>query len=497
MRVDGIETDSVTQIGETTATYYGTIHSGTDIIEFGFYYATDTTTTNLEAGTATAVMCYNNVGAPLQLTDSIFSKDLTELTNRSAYYFRAYMKDAMGNYIYGKKIRYHSERRDFSLTLDGDGDALAMDETSTAQFINDWGSSATSFSLEFWLRKGDATVSKQVLCDNTSLVGGYALSLENGRITLENHLGSFVASTLEIQDLAWHYIGVTYNATDVLIYIDDSVSATLTLTVLDPLVNNCFIGAAYTGLALADELNGNLDAMRFWNRTLTAEEISALAYDIVQEGSVPNTVQLVGSGEIIAGLPWSSLRASLGFNVKSTVEGATAIPLSLSYKNQDDLHNYAFFHNDARLGNDVVAFNMVAFGNAKPSPFLPRVNWRYNATDSIWTTSNHWSGYAYPGEGVGAGVFSDVSAGAMINDSIYCKYAIINTSSHAATVTLTPPDVQILVDREDEIGTYAVSDNALVTLTVLQGIIPSLFIPRVDNEDADIIIENGSMEVHE
>ncbi len=489
--ISGIQTDSVTRIEETTATYYGYLWAGNDIEEYGFYYSTDNDVSKLVEGTAQKAQVYSGVAVDV---DSVYlSYDVSSLTNRSAYYFRAFMKDADDNYFYGNVVRFVSEKRDFSLLLDGDGDCVVVDEFYTDSLINDWGG-ANTFSVDFWMKKNSTSTARQVLIQNYAATAGYTLALNNGYVSLESHSGASVLSALQITDEDWHHLALTYNNGIARIYIDDSVSGALSLTLAQAGEDaNCFIGAGYTGAVLEDEFNGHLDAMRFWNVTLTSEQVSELLYDIVEQGA-GSAVMGVGSGKVINALNWNNLIVSLAFNVKSTEEAIQDFSGALNYENQQQLHNCPFFHSDARLGADSVSFNLVAFGNAKPSPYLPRAYWRYDNTNVVWQSADNWSGFAYPGEGASAAQYPDVASSDMENDSAYCKYTIVSGSSSMATVTTTPPQVQVLVDRDENIGTYYVDDTNS-ELWIMQGIRPVIFGQRVEDEEGAIVIEEGAMEV--
>lgn len=488
-------TDSVTMIGETTATIYGSILSGIDIVEYGFYYSMDNATATLAQGGG-ALFETDYVGGAIDINDIVYSCDISGLINRLAYYCRAYMKDASDNYYYGDVVRFLSEKRDFSLALDGFGDALVVDEASTDLFINDWGAMGNTFSVEFWLKKGSPSVSKQVVISDTSATGGYLVGLNNGNVFIENHVGIAASSALEIDDQDWHHVACSYNNGAAYIYIDDSVSSELLINIVQPVVAdaNCFIGATYQGASLMNEFSGHVDAMRFWDVALTSDQVGELLYDIVEEGSVPNTVVGVGAGRDVPSLLWENLTVSLGFNVMSTVEGIKDFPSSFTFSSQNEMYDYPFMHNDARLGADSISVNLIVIGNAKPSPYLPRVYWRIDNTSSSWMTPENWSGYAYPGQGVVTAGYSDVTPVDISNDSSYCQYTVVDSSAHNAIISATPPEVQVLVDHSDSIGTYSVQGAAPV-FTILRGVHRDIFNVAIDNEQGSIVLEEGSVEV--
>ncbi len=490
-----IKTDSVTQIKETSAVLYGSIPKAFDVVDYGFYISSDNDTSLLISGSAREVKPTSvSTG---DLSDLHFSCSSDLLTNRSGYYFRAYLKDATGQYVYGNVQRFISEKRDFSLYLDGDGDCLIIDEQNTDSLINDWGDADQTFSVEFWLKNESVSLDKQVLLSNVSASSGYQIALDAGAIVLEIPIpiGTSVSSGLQITDQEWHHVAVSYNNGNALIFIDDSISSA-SITIAKPTAGevNYFIGAVYNGIELEHAFHGHLDAMRFWNVALLPEQVSELLYDNIHEGVVANTVEGQGSGHVIPGLAWENLTASLGFNVKSTKEDDTSFPESFLYEDQTQLHQFPFFHNDACLGDDKRGFNAIAIGDATVSPYLPRIYWRYNAADSVWTDSNNWGAYAYPGQGVLAAEYLDVTTVDLVNDSAYCQYVIVGESTHnACVIGVIPPEVQVLVDRDNSIGTYYVDESA--ELTILKGVSPSLFSSRVEMSSGSIVIEGGAVEV--
>ncbi len=498
-------TDSVTKIGETTATFYGSIFSGWSIVEYGFYYSTDNDESKLiNGGTDSCVTAYSDVA--IDTSNLIYSCDVTGLTNRSAYYFRSYMKDTSDNYTYGKVVRFLSEKRDFSLALDGDGDFLLIDSTTTRDVINDWGASENTFSVDFWMRNASSDTTKMVIISDTctdysttpSTSLGYMIAYRKGMIYFENR-GYLNRTDSVVFDQEWHHIACTYKDRENCIYVDGRLitSKHPVFWFTRPNVNlSCKIGCTNDSKEFTKfyYFNGNIDAMRFWNVALTADQISELCYDNVQSNPSSNTITCIASGRVIPGLTAGNLTASLGFNVMSTQESVGAVPVDIHYPSQESLHYLPFFHADTRLPSDSTSFNIVAVGDAHPSPYLPRVHWRSNPTDSVWMNSSNWGGYAYPGQGVASVDYPDVSSSDLANDSVYCLYTIVDSSAIRPVVTGTPPDVQIFVDKDDRIGTYRV-DESDSKLTIIKGFYPRMFdAADIDSKDGAIDIEEGSLE---
>lgn len=484
-------TDSITSIGETSAKLCGSISLAEDIVEYGFYYSTNDTIALLSEGNALKKTVYNDVSFSTPVAN--FSSTITSLTNRSAYYCRSYMKDVNDNYFYGKVIRFLSEKRDFSLALDGNDDALIVDKASTTNTLNDWGASDNTFSVEFWVKKGSSSTTKQVIYANQDATGGYEISLENDIIKLINPASEVAQSVAKIKNEDWHYVAITYNAGNAIIYINDSASTSQSISITLPKDTNAFIGANYDGTNLTDEFNGNLDAMRFWNIALTASQIKELAYDEIKEGTTPNSVISIGSENVISSVNWSKLTANFGFNVMSTQEETQTMPANLDYTSQDQMHKCPFFHNNARLSADKPSFNLIAIGEAHPSPYLPRTNWLTNSTTTNWTDTANWSGNVYPGQGATKANYPDVTLTDLANDSTYCLYTIINTATNKPLIDATPTELQILIDREENTGTYLVVDPA--DLTIMKGVYPELFEQRANSDSGSIIINEGAVEV--
>jgi len=287
-----ISTDSVTMITEETAKLWGLISEARKIVEYGFCYSESALPAALLIGSATVVPVYSSLSSDFY--DEAVSVSVSGLNNRSGIYFRLYVKDLSGDYTYGEVIRFITEKRDFSLVLDGEGDALVIDESSTANEINDWGAADNAFSVEFWMRKGSISTAKQMLLSNANGGDGYSLYLANGLISLTNTLAT-ASSALSIDDTTWHYVALSYDGNEAIIYVDGDAGTAEIMSITAPTSTSCFIGAAYDGTSLEDEFNGHLDAMRFWNVSLSADQVYELAYDNIQEGSTANTVEGVAS----------------------------------------------------------------------------------------------------------------------------------------------------------------------------------------------------------
>lgn len=502
---NSIETDSVTKIGYDNATLYATIHEGAYVVEYGFCYSKDNTLANLVVGNANTHTVSPYVGASINIEDVDYSYNVVGLTNRSGYYFRSYMKDASGHYYYGKVIRFLSEKRDFSLLLDGNDACVIIDKESTDKYINDWGDSDNTFSVEFWMRKGDSDLYSYQI-SNISLTEGYEILLWNGKVSFHGPEIKDVRQPIRILDTDWHHIVIVYSNGNIKIFVDNSLSRDEALknssgvntTLSRPVFStNCVIGGRLKAGGLDHDFNGNIDALRFWNVALTPEQVSELLYDDVQEGVVPNTVETVGARRVIPDLAWDNLTASMDFNVMSTTLVEKDFPVSLDYSSQDDYQDYRFLHSNAHLGEDKVSFNAIALENVKLSPSIPRANWRRNPIDSVWTNSENWSGYAFPGQGATTGAYPDVTTTDLADDGDYCQYAVIDSSViHAVVKAVTPPEVQVLVDRHDSISTYRVDDANGARLTILREVVPAIFEELWTNSDSNIVIEEGSVEVH-
>lgn len=493
--VDRVETDSVTSIGKTTARFYGFVSGGFDIVEYGFLYSTDIDEANLTvANGATAVKTYE--GVAIDLISHSFNSDISALGYREAYYLRSYTKDDGDNYAYGNTIRFITEQRDFSLVLDGAGDAVVVDSTTTDTRLNNWGVNDTIFSLEFWMKKGSSETLEQVICFNEDGTDGYTVSLTNGDIVLSTPDGSSVSSAQKIDDEMWHYVAIAYDNGFASIYVDDTTSTAQAITINRPSTKHFIIGAGENAGVLQNEFEGYIDGLRFWKTPITPLQINELLHDNIREGGVTNTVVGEASERAVSSLSWADLTASLGFNVLSRQEGMKSYPADLDHTSQATYHDYPFFQSDVFGATDKSIFNVLAIGNAKPSPYLPRVYWRATNVDNDWLNSDNWSAYAYPGEGVVALDYPDVTSADIADDDDYCDYTIVDASDNSAIIGTTPPEVLSLIDREEGIGTYRV-DNSASELSILNGVYYNILDVIVDANDATIVITEGAVEAHE
>jgi len=162
---------------------------------------------------------------------------------------------SQGNVGYSTTAKVGSKSCDVSVDY-------AYNNTVVASADNTWTSS-------FWLNATDDS-NTDILC-----YAGDILLEESGlNIRLSRYNGfsyshtDTISATSAILDGTWHLITVTSDGTDTKAYIDGVLKATINVSVT---VNNLYYAYGLRGLP-----NGKIDDMRFYDDSLTADEVSAL-----------------------------------------------------------------------------------------------------------------------------------------------------------------------------------------------------------------------------
>lgn len=516
-----VSTEYVDSISETNAMLHAEITKGAAIAEYGFTYSQtkriDTLITYREIDndsiktvktTLTSTQDFSDIGK--------YNLDVNSLDPRQFCFYRAYIKDVNDSISEGLLRRFISEKRDLSLELDG-ASAVVVNTADCKKHVNTWGDD-NSFSIDFWVKRDRNNTAEHILHNS---VVDYGLSFDNNNnlgftngSNISNSNTLWTTTTLP-QDSTWYHVAFTYSPDSIRFYINGTKATTDgNIGQIQPAEDgdpgNLFIGCKnITAGTLKETFSGKIDALRFWSTSLTAGEIDTLLSEHTIINPTDSSLELTGRGGTMPNLSGEDLTCLFDFNAMSMIPNAeTAPPPTLSYLNNNEMFEYNFFQESSRLNkgtDDKSLFTLAVLGNAKPSVDLPWVGWRHNADDNRWLHEDSWTGYCYPGEGISNSElykFEDVTSIA-INDSVdYCEYTIINESTTGTTIAptvkdSTPPDVNVLVDRPHDLGSYEVDNTNNASLTIRKSIISRLFSNKVNTANSSVIrVNDGSIEVY-
>lgn len=191
-----------------------------------------------------------------------------------------------------------------------------IDFDGTDDFINfgDNNSVSGNFSIETWIKPNVINGNIQTILskrDFSDLSTGYDLRLRNNTISFYAN-SSFNLSTGGITANRWYHIAVTYDGTNYSLYVDGILRNSSSGSAPNPNTHHMLFGAMNrsNGIPL-HHFNGWIDEVRFWNLTLSTNQIREMMNQEIEDNTAVRGSVL---GLDIAGLNWSDLDAYYQMN---------------------------------------------------------------------------------------------------------------------------------------------------------------------------------------
>ncbi len=144
----------------------------------------------------------------------------------------------------------------------------------------------------------------------------------------DSHVTATNIATLALQ--TWEHIALTWNGTQYSVYLNGTLLTSGTYTGLTNLNSSADIGNDGNGTVRNEAMNGLIDRVKIYNRSLTSDEISTL-YNMDQ----PFLFQPIGNKEVDAG-------STLTFNVVPTYSGTTVTLSNNNLPSQPTFANNIF-----------------------------------------------------------------------------------------------------------------------------------------------------------
>jgi len=160
------------------------------------------------------------------------------------------------------------------ITFDGTDDYVDVADEPALDLTSNW-------TLEAWV-KLDAIGSQYGIIekyDNAASTGGYILRITSGNkvyvSTVNGTTGSFVASTTSLEANKWYHIAGTYDeaSTTIKVYINGVLEGTNSSVTFTSLAGTYPLRIGARGNDLLEKLDGQLDEVRIWNKTLSDLEL--------------------------------------------------------------------------------------------------------------------------------------------------------------------------------------------------------------------------------
>ncbi|MGB2088309.1 MAG: LamG-like jellyroll fold domain-containing protein, partial [Psychroflexus salarius] len=156
------------------------------------------------------------------------------------------------------------------LNFDGVDDYVELPDVAELSF-------SVNLTVEFWMKSNANPNNFEILVADGE--AGFGLLLNADGTIMLGAEGEFINSTSTLTDGEWHHVAGTFfldgNETSLKLYIDGTLDQSVILNGLlflnDP-STPVFIGGSVSGPA--NNFNGSMDDLHFWNTALTASEIS-------------------------------------------------------------------------------------------------------------------------------------------------------------------------------------------------------------------------------
>ena len=137
----------------------------------------------------------------------------------------------------------------------------------------------------------------------------YISITDGGIYALLNHVGGNSVLSLPASNESWQYLALTWDGSDLILYVDENSNTTPAGNpLLDAVNRNQVIASQHDGSG--DEFDGSVDEFALWNRTLSSAEITDI-YNAQKDGYYHNegnfTSQIFNAGSVVTwdNISWS------------------------------------------------------------------------------------------------------------------------------------------------------------------------------------------------
>ncbi|MBS3129998.1 DUF2341 domain-containing protein, partial [Candidatus Woesearchaeota archaeon] len=157
-----------------------------------------------------------------------------------------------------------------SYHFDGNDDKVIVANESLFDFTR-------NFTLVAWVNINEDTSSQNIIAKHTSATSNsYAMQVnvpagQEQKFTCSGHTGSWNHINSQIIDWdTWYQVACVFNGTHMTLYLNGYQNATTTIGELTTNNNPLIIGNGYD---MTESVNGQIDEVQIWNKTLTRDEL--------------------------------------------------------------------------------------------------------------------------------------------------------------------------------------------------------------------------------
>jgi hypothetical protein len=152
---------------------------------------------------------------------------------------------------------------------------------------------ASSYTLAVRFKAANTGGTPQYLISQTGAAGQYALMITAAGVLQLSYNGTVLASTTAVNDGQFHDIAVVYDGANAELYIDGMLETNGSFSSFNTPSSNLFFGSDTAG---SQTLNGAIDDIRFYNVSLTENEVKELSQPMDDDSS---SLAIAASGDFL------------------------------------------------------------------------------------------------------------------------------------------------------------------------------------------------------
>ena len=186
-------------------------------------------------------------------------------------------------------------------------------------------SGSGSFTMSAWI-KGSVISSNHCIAGfGTGTTGrGITFDVRSSKIYADFYATTSVSGTTTLSTGTWYFATLTYDGTNMRLYLNGSLEATSSAITANVLIGSQIIGRAFW--TSGNFFNGYLDEIGIWSRALSADEVSQL-YNSGRGNAYP----LTDTPSLYGGVAYYKLDGNSNDSVGSNNGTDTSISYSSSY----------------------------------------------------------------------------------------------------------------------------------------------------------------------
>ncbi|TBX70431.1 T9SS type A sorting domain-containing protein [Flavobacterium silvisoli] len=230
---------------------------------------------------------------------------------------------------------------------------------------------SASFSIMFWIKpEGANSLSndRTIAAKHDGTTGFRMYLSSDNKINASWSGGTGITSSVALPNSEWHNIAVTYNGSNIKLYIDGVLDTTVTSAAPTTNTASFSIGAEYRSKSVTtNHFKGGIDEFRLWNKALSQAQIRFIMNQEIQQNGTKTIGKILPNNltkNDISTLNWTSLDTYYSMN-----------SFIGTHINDDS--------NNSHRGNILSLGNLTVEPQTAPMPYQ-------TAADGLWSDNSTW-----------------------------------------------------------------------------------------------------------